>query len=140
MRVVLDTSVLVSAVISSRGTLGKILQVLSSGKISLVYTRTMLVELLGVLLRPRIREKYRVSLTEIKAILRLIRLRGTEVFPTMVLAVCRDPTDNKFLEAAVEGQADIIITGDADLIALNPFGRIEILSPTDFISRSTFDK
>jgi putative PIN family toxin of toxin-antitoxin system len=49
------------------------------------------------------------------------------------IAVCRDPKDDKFLELAVSGNATHIVTGDADLIALNPFRGIEILPPHRFL-------
>jgi predicted nucleic acid-binding protein len=46
---------------------------------------------------------------------------------------CRDPKDNKFLEVAVSGQATQLITGDADLLVLDPFQGIRILSPQEFL-------
>jgi putative PIN family toxin of toxin-antitoxin system len=46
---------------------------------------------------------------------------------------CRDPKDDKFLEVAANGRADLIITGDADLLALHPWRGVDILSPTDFL-------
>ena len=45
---------------------------------------------------------------------------------------CRDPKDDKFLELAVSGKADFIISGDDDLQTLNPFREIEIISPREF--------
>jgi len=53
---------------------------------------------------------------------------------TETIAVCRDPKDNMLLELAVSGQADMIITGDSDLLALNPFRDIAILNPKDFLT------
>ena len=47
---------------------------------------------------------------------------------------CRDPKDNKFLELAVNGQADYIVTGDKDLLVLHPFRGIPILTAKDFIA------
>jgi predicted nucleic acid-binding protein len=47
--------------------------------------------------------------------------------------VCRDPKDNKFLELAVEAGAACIITGDKDLLVLNPFENILILTASDFL-------
>jgi len=49
---------------------------------------------------------------------------------------CRDPKDNKFLELALSGKADFIITGDADLLSLHPWRGIAILSPADFLALS----
>ena len=50
------------------------------------------------------------------------------------IAVCRDPTDDKFLELAVNGKADLIVTGDADLLVLNPFRDIPIVAPATFVA------
>ena len=49
------------------------------------------------------------------------------------IAACRDPTDDKFLELAVNGHADLIVTGDGDLLALNPFREIPIVTPAAFV-------
>ena len=53
--------------------------------------------------------------------------------------ICRDPKDNKFLEVAVNGKADFIITGDKDLLVLNPFQGIEIITVNEFLSRFNLD-
>jgi predicted nucleic acid-binding protein len=49
------------------------------------------------------------------------------------IAACRDPKDDKFLELAVAGRADLIVTGDADLLVLNPFRDISIVTPAAFV-------
>jgi uncharacterized protein len=54
---------------------------------------------------------------------------------THVVRACRDPKDDKFLELAVNGAAQLIITGDADLPALHPFGGIDILAPAHYLAR-----
>ena len=51
------------------------------------------------------------------------------------ITACRDSKDDKFLELAVDGRADVIITGDQDLLALHPFRGIEILTPMDYLGR-----
>lgn len=52
-----------------------------------------------------------------------------------VIRACRDPRDDKFLEVAVNGQADLIITGDRDLLALHPFMGVGIFSPAVYLAR-----
>ena len=47
---------------------------------------------------------------------------------------CRDPKDDKFLEVALNGRADVIITGDADLLALHPWREIAILTPAEYLN------
>ena len=49
------------------------------------------------------------------------------------IRACRDPKDDQVLELAVCGRADWIITGDADLLTLDPFRGIGIVTPTDFL-------
>lgn len=49
------------------------------------------------------------------------------------ITACRDPKDDKFLELAVSGHATHIVSGDSDLVALNPFQGIQILPPHSFL-------
>jgi putative PIN family toxin of toxin-antitoxin system len=56
------------------------------------------------------------------------------VEPEESIAACRDPGDNKFLEVAVEGQAAAIISGDKDLLELDPFHGIAIVEPAVFLA------
>lgn len=53
---------------------------------------------------------------------------------TESVRVCRDPKDDKILELAINGSADYVITGDDDLLALNPFQGILIIRPAEFLS------
>lgn len=52
---------------------------------------------------------------------------------TESIALCRDPKDDKFLEPAVNGKADVIVSGDTDMLVLNPFRGIAIVSPAVFV-------
>ncbi len=58
-----------------------------------------------------------------------------QVDVTSLVRLCRDPKDDKFLELAIDGQADFLITGDLDLLALHPFHQTTILTPADFLAR-----
>jgi len=51
------------------------------------------------------------------------------------IRACRDPRDDKFLEVPVHGRADLIVTGDRDLLDLNPFHGVEILTPAEYLKR-----
>jgi putative PIN family toxin of toxin-antitoxin system len=55
------------------------------------------------------------------------------VTSTERIAACRDPADDKFLELAVNGRAALIVSGDRDLLALNPFRQIPIVTPAAFV-------
>ena len=57
---------------------------------------------------------------------------GEHVTVTREIRACRDPKDDKFLELAVSGQADVIVTGDDDVLALHPFEGIPILRMREF--------
>ena len=61
--------------------------------------------------------------------------RVVEVVPiTHTVRVCRDPKDDKFLEVAVNGAADLIITGDEDLLVLNPYRDVRITKPAQYVA------
>jgi putative PIN family toxin of toxin-antitoxin system len=53
------------------------------------------------------------------------------------IQACRDPKDDKYLELAVSGGADVIVTGDAGLRSLHPFRGIALLSPAEFLATAT---
>jgi putative PIN family toxin of toxin-antitoxin system len=59
------------------------------------------------------------------------------VSPTTRVAECRDPKDDKFLELALDGKAEVLVTGDSDLLCMHPWRGIEILSPADYLVRQT---
>ncbi len=63
----------------------------------------------------------------------LILQQGETITVNLNITACRDPKDDKFLEVAVAGHADIIVTGDKDLLALHPFEGIPIVTPATFL-------
>ncbi len=133
MRVVMDTNILVSALIRPQGRVGAVLHRLRQGDYTLLYDQATLEELVDVLSRPRIQEKYGLTEADVKTLLALILLRGEGVEVHSTPAVCRDPRDDKFLALGVAGDADAIVSGDADLLVLHPFEGIPILSPRAFL-------
>ena len=133
MRVVVDTNILVRALIKPHGTVGPVLLRLRQGEYTLLYARSLLEELIDVLNRPRIRKKYRLTDRDIQTVVSLILLRGEAVVPEEQITACRDPKDNKFLEVAVAGKADVIVSGDQDLLVLHPFAGIPIVQPATFL-------
>jgi putative PIN family toxin of toxin-antitoxin system len=95
----------------------------------------MLDELLDVFSRPHIQQRYHIRTTDIEALFLLLQAVGEPVIPQIRVVECRDAKDNKFLEAALAGQADCIISGDEDLSVLHPWRGIEILSPAQAVER-----
>ena len=134
MRAVVDTNILVRALIRPQGTVGPVLLHLRRGGYTLLYSDATLEELIDVLNRPRIRDKYGLSETDIRTVVALILLRGEYVVPGETIHACRDPHDDKFLEVAVSGQADIIVSGDEDLRVLSPFRGIPVVPPREFLA------
>ena len=139
IRTVVDTNTLVSALIKPRGRLGQLLQHLRDRDFIFLYSRATLDELADVLNRPRMRHKYGLSEADIQTVIGLILLRGESVTPVKRLQVCRDPKDNRFLEAALAGRADVIVSGDQDLLVLQPFEGIPIVKPAEFLDMLEVD-
>jgi putative PIN family toxin of toxin-antitoxin system len=93
------------------------------------------VEIIEVLGRPAFRTKYHIMPEDITGLVNLVRLRGELVTPQKKISACRDPKDNKFLEAALAGEADCIVSSDADLLVLTPFKEIPILRPAEVLAK-----
>ncbi len=135
MRIVVDTGVLVSALIRPQGTVGGVVRALRDERFSVIYSTPMMIEVVNVLGRPNIQAKYQIRPGDITALVNLVRLRGELVIPKREVIACRDPKDNKFLEAALAGNADAIVTGDDDLLALHPYEGVDILRPAELLAR-----
>jgi putative PIN family toxin of toxin-antitoxin system len=134
VRAVLDTGVLVNALISRQGTTGAVLRALRDGRFVAIYTTDILVEIIDVLGRPSFRTRYHIEPEDVAALINLVRLRGDLVTPTRKVTACRDPKDDKFLDAAFAGSVDCVVSGDAHLLTLSPFERIPILRPAEFLA------
>ncbi len=129
-RFVLDTGVLVSAILLPRSLPRQVVDLAFVQGIVLASADTI-DELDEVLRRPKfnryLREEERLLF--LAAFIRDAKL----VDITEKLTECRDPKDNKFLELAVSGNATCIVSSDSDLLVLNPFREIAILTPQEFI-------
>jgi len=129
MRVVLDTNVIVSAYLG--GILEGIIIAWKSGKFTLVVSKEIADEYLDVLRRP----KFKIKQTEVDDFAALLLDRADFATPLETLSVVQnDPTDNKFLEAAIEGKANLIVSGDRHLFELKLFQKIPIVTPREFVN------
>ncbi|MFI5263944.1 MAG: putative toxin-antitoxin system toxin component, PIN family [Candidatus Kapaibacterium sp.] len=88
-------------------------------------------ELVSVIYRPKF-DKY-ASQTIRKEFIEAVAGQVERIQPTETITACKDPKDDKFLEVAVAGKAEVIITGDRLLLVLNPFRKIEILTAGEFL-------
>ena len=130
-RFVVDTNVLVSALLMKKSVARDCLdKAKESGEILL--SLEVIEELYDVLGRPAF-DRYIDEDDRIR-FLNLLVKESTLVEITEKIKECRDPKDDKFLELAVNGKADFIISGDGDLQVLNPFRNISIVSPREFLA------
>jgi putative PIN family toxin of toxin-antitoxin system len=129
MRLVVDTNVFVSAALKENSLPFLVVRWIEQydGLLKSAATERQLSE---VLARPYIVAATIPALRE--GVARI--LDAAELVPIAErIAACRDPTDDKFLELAVNGRADLIVSGDGDLLALNPFREIPIVTPAAFV-------
>ncbi len=129
-RVVIYTNALVSRLLLPSSILGQAIRKAVDNNILLVSEATMN-ELADVLARPKF-DRY-INLEDRQQFLRLLG-RLAELVPIVYpIRECRDPKDDKFLEVALNGKADLILTGDADLLVMHPWRTIPILSATEYL-------
>jgi len=129
MRAVLDTNIFISAVLGGR--LGIIIDEWKAGKFKLIVTDAIVREYLEVINRP----KFKISQGEIVAVSDYLLQLGEFVTPDEEIhIIVADPTDDKFLEAALAGQVNFIVSGDNHLLELKSFREIPIITAREFIS------
>ncbi len=129
-RYVIDTNVIVSALLIHGSTARKAFNI-ARARGSILLSFEVVQELFEVLSRP-IFDRY-IDEDDRLEFLTLFVKEATLVEVVEQIAECRDPRDDKFLELAVSGKADTLISGDAELQSLNPFRGITILSPREFL-------
>jgi len=129
IRAVFDNNVLVSAALLDGIPRKAFDKALDNGR--LLVSVAVMSELADVLHRPKF-DKYVPYAERMLFLLSYLKVADLTRI-TETIAVCRDPRDNKLLELAVSGNAAFLITGDNDLLTLNPFRGIEILRPQDFL-------
>ena len=133
-RVVIDTNVLISGLFSTTSTPALAVEKAIT-KAQLVATTDTLRELIETLLQPKF-DRY-VSHERREALLQRVASLVEIIEVLQHVRASRDPKDDKFLEAAVNGRANVLVTGDRDLLDLNPFRGIAIVTPADYMARET---
>ncbi|MBC8439517.1 MAG: putative toxin-antitoxin system toxin component, PIN family [Deltaproteobacteria bacterium] len=126
----LDTNILLSASFSKFSTSARVLEIVFQKHTVLASFETYS-EIKEVIYR----KKFDLYLTHEERKLFLNKFLDDVhlINPEEKISACRDPKDNMILELAVAGNADFIITGDQDLLVLNPFRDIKIVNPVDFL-------
>ena len=127
-RVVLDTNIFVSMAMG--GQVGNINDMWRAGKFILVVSEDILSEYLDVLQRPKLHLKSRTIATIVNRIYRKAEFATPEERISVIQA---DPTDNKFIEAAIAGKADYIVSGDKHLLDIKAFQSMPIITAREFL-------
>jgi len=133
-RVVIDTNVLISGLFSTTSTPAQAVEKAVT-KAQLIATTETLRELIEKLLLPKF-DRY-VRLERRDALLERVASLVEIVEVLQPVRAARDPKDDKILDAAVNGRADVIVTGDKDLLDLDPFRGIAIVTPAAYLARET---
>ena len=131
-RLVIDTNVFISGLLSSTSHPARVVErAIEHGQ--LLGSTETLRELIETLLLPKFdryvsRQRRETLLDRLAPLVEIVEI-------VQRVQVCRDPKDDKFLELAVNGRANVVVTGDDDLLSLHPFRGIDILSPAAYLDR-----
>ena len=133
-RTVLDANTVASATISQKGNSARILDAWREGKIELIISVPIIVELRRVLFYDRIRKYSYMTVQEVYELINNLERSGIRTPALLEIDVIQtDPTDNKWIVAAVEGNADYIVSGDEHLKRLGSYQGIPIVTPAQFV-------
>lgn len=131
-RVVVDTNVLISALLLPAGPPGLVVTHLANSNATLLLSRVTFLELATRLDRPKF-DRYRTR-AQMNRYLEWLADVAEWIKPSICIEACRDHDDNRFLEVLVAGDGDVLISGDADLLALHPFEGRPIVAPGVFLA------
>lgn len=134
MRVVLDANIFVSSLVNSQGNPKRIMSAWEEGTFDLLVSEPILDEVGRVLRYPRIAKRHKQDEQAIQRFLKLLRNEATLVEPKEPLSVVKeDESDNRYLECALEGKAQYIVSGDNHLLDIGEYKGIIIMPPAAFM-------
>jgi uncharacterized protein len=137
IRVVLDTNVLISALLTPGSPPAKILELALEGRLRIIISPAIIREIGLVLQYPKLKktlQKHGLSSLEVEeAIFKILRVATITPGRLMVQGISRDPADDAILSCAAAGRADFLVSGDKDLTALDSYEGIRILEPAAFL-------
>ncbi len=134
MRLVLDTNVLISALLNPHGTPSRLLAAWRRGEFELLVSPPLLAELGRVLARPPLQASLSKAAVSVDQLLMDLEETATLVeSEEQVDVVADDATDNRILEASAGG-ADYIVSGDAHLLRLSEFRQIPVVTPARMLA------
>ena len=134
LRVVPDVNVIISGVITPAGYPGRIYAAWKRRRIFFITSPVIIAKVVEVLHRPHIAETFSLDEDDINSVRSLLEKRTIRTPHRLDLHVVKeDPEDDNIIIAAVEGNADCIISGDKHLTKMGSYQDIPILSPADFV-------
>jgi putative PIN family toxin of toxin-antitoxin system len=134
IRAVLDANVYVSAAVRRDGPPGQIIErFLRGGTLEIIMSQTIVDEVLRALSYPKVRKYIRPGLNPELWFEDIVVLSELVAFEREILGASKDPDDDKYIAAAIEGRASFVVAGDADLLELKQYGGIRIVSPRMFL-------
>jgi len=131
-RVVLDTSVFISAILF-HGRTSQLVRLWQEGRILVLMSPEVLKEYVKVLAYP----KFKLAKQEIKSVIEQELLPFVEPVKVSkaIRVIAEDPSDDKFLALAIDGKANLVLSGNKHLLGLKEFGGIKIVTAEEFLSR-----
>ncbi len=140
MIVVLDTNVVISALLSPSGPPAQVIKRLEAGEFSVVVSKAMLDELRRTLSYPEVLKLVKFSKEVLDNFIGYYVSGASLVEPQFKVNVIKeDPADNRILECALAGGASFIVTGDRHLLDLREYQSVVILPPAGFIALLTLE-
>ncbi|MCC6791408.1 MAG: putative toxin-antitoxin system toxin component, PIN family [Thermomicrobiales bacterium] len=119
---------------SSSGSPAQLFERLRQGAFDLLVSPEIVAEYGAVLNRDPLKRLHRMSVGDIRdAVSYLLRRSLIVIPPDSIQAILNDPKDDMFIECAVAGGADVIISGDRHLLAMGVYGEIRIVTPAEFL-------
>jgi putative PIN family toxin of toxin-antitoxin system len=134
IRAVLDTNLLVSYLLTHHPPIATIIDgSLAQDEFVMVTAPELLAELDRVLTYPKL-QRYYTDEERTRFVALVMALGEVVDLPETIPRICRDPDDDRLIACAVVGEADVIVSGDNDLLALERVGDIPILTASQFLA------
>jgi putative PIN family toxin of toxin-antitoxin system len=128
VRAVIDSNLWISFLFGKK--VGDLLSLIQNSEVEVITDARQIAEIEGVLSRPKIKKL--VGPQRLAVMRRFLRRKTKLIKPKRQIKACRDSNDDYLLEIAVEAKAAVLVSGDADLLALDPFRSIRIMNYHEF--------
>ena len=135
MRVVFDANIFMSSLITKNGAPYKLMQLWREEKLTLLISEPIIDELDRVIHYPKLIKLHGLSETEMAEFIQILRNEAVMVSPQETISVSSDESDNRYIECAVAGQAEYLVTGDKKhLLPIRDYEGIKIVPPSLFLA------